>query len=221
MCSSDLAALRQRFDPRLQRLDLRLAPLFHAAIAEDKTQGRWLLLLRNHHLVADHTTLEVLFEEIAACQSGRVETLPTPLPYRNYIAQARLGLTADDHAAFFQDQLGAVEESTAPFGYLEVRGDGTGIEESRRSLETDLAERLRRQARRLGVTAASLFHLAFARVLAITSGHSDVVFGTVLFGRLQGGEGADRMPGLFINTLPIRIDAGAEAVEAEIGRAHV
>jgi amino acid adenylation domain-containing protein len=214
------AALLERFDPRRQRLDLRLAPLFHAAIAEDPAQGRWLLLLRNHHLVADHTTLEVLFEEIAAYQSDRFEALPTPLPYRNFIAQARLGLSAEAHAAFFQELLAAVDEPTAPFGHLEVRGDGAGIEESRRRLEPSLAARLRQQARRLGVTPASLFHLAFARVLAATSGRSDVVFGTVLFGRLKGGEGADRMPGLFINTLPVRIEAGDEGVEAAIRRTH-
>ncbi|MFN9692880.1 MAG: condensation domain-containing protein, partial [Synechococcaceae cyanobacterium] len=213
-------ALLERFDPRQHRLDLRRAPLFHLAIAKDPAQGRWLLLLRQHHLMADHTTLEVLLEEISAYQSDRFETLPPPLPYRNYIAQARLGMPLAAHTAFFNELLAGVEEPTAPFGHLEVRGDGSGIEESRRRLTPELATRLRHQARRLGVTPASLFHLAFARLLAATSGQSDVVFGTVLFGRLQGGDGAERMPGLFINTLPVRIDVGSEGVEAAVWRVH-
>ncbi|UUZ56118.1 condensation domain-containing protein [Massilia sp. H-1] len=50
----------------------------------------------------------------------------------------------------------------------------------------------------------------------------DVVFGTVLSGRLQGVEGADQALGLFINTLPIRLSladlSAAAAVDATYAR---
>jgi hypothetical protein len=85
--------------------------------------------------------------------------------------------------------LGDVDEPTAPFGLLDVQGSGRGIEE-RGFPGAGSGAASAPSARRLGVSAASLCHLAWAQVLARVSGREDVVFGTVLFGRMQGGEGS-------------------------------
>ncbi|MGB8988836.1 MAG: amino acid adenylation domain-containing protein, partial [Candidatus Sulfotelmatobacter sp.] len=206
--------LYARFDPRRYRIDLRQAPLLRAVIAFDKSQNRWLMMQLLHHLLADHTTMDVMHEEIQAHLLGVAEHLPAPLPFRNLVAQARLGVSKEEHEAFFRKMLADVDEPTTPFGLFDVQGDGTGIEEARVALETPLAGRVRERARKLGVSAASLCHLAWARVLAKVSGREDVVFGTVLFGRMQGGAGSDRVMGLFTNTLPVRIRIGEEGVES-------
>ncbi|HEY5029379.1 MAG TPA: amino acid adenylation domain-containing protein, partial [Candidatus Angelobacter sp.] len=212
--------LYERFHPRHFRIDVRQAPLLRLYIAYDSTHDRWLLMLLLHHLAGDHTTLEVMQAEIQAQLLGQQAGLPAPLPFRNLVAQARLGISPEEHEAYFRQMLGDVHEPTAPFGLLDVQGDGSDLEEAHLSINETLAGRLRTHARRLGVSAASLCHLAWAQVLTRLCGREDVVFGTVLFGRMQGGEGADRVMGLFINPLPVRISIGEEGIEASVRRVH-
>ncbi|AYG64356.1 non-ribosomal peptide synthetase (plasmid) [Rhizobium jaguaris] len=200
--------LRAQFNPRHFRLDLTQAPLLRAHIAQDPSNNRWVLQLLFHHMVDDATSLRLLFGEIRAHLANRADHLPVAQPFREFVARARLGLTDEKHEMFFREMLGDVDEPTAPFGLLDVQQDGTAIVEASRTLDSRFAGRLQAAAQTVGVGAASLFHLAWAHVLAAVSGRDDVVFGTVLTGRLQAGIGADRAQGPFINTLPIRIRIG-------------
>jgi amino acid adenylation domain-containing protein len=213
-----LSELRERFDPRRYRLDVRKAPLLQLKIAFDAAQNRWLSLLLLHHLAGDHTTVGVIEHEVLAHLHGHSQQLPMPTPFRNLVARARLGVKKEEHERFFREMLGEVDEPTAPFGLLDVHGDGSSIAESYLELDGTLARRLRERARKLGVGAASLCHQAWALVLARLTGRSQVVFGTVLFGRMQGGEGAERGIGLFINTLPLKLDVAGVATEASVRR---
>ena len=72
-------------------------------------------------------------------------------------------------------------------------------------LESELAARVRIYARRAAISAATLFHAAWALVVARTSTRDDIVFGSVLLGRMQGSAGSQRILGMFINTLPLRL----------------
>ncbi|MEY9949768.1 amino acid adenylation domain-containing protein [Kitasatospora sp. GAS1066B] len=173
--------------------------------AVESAGAEWLLLLCTHHLVQDHTAVEVMLGEVGAFLTGGGEGLPVPVPFRDFVAQARLGAPPWEHVRYFADLLGDVEEPSAPFGVLDVLGDGSGTAEAQLVVDGELAARVRGAARERGVSAATVMHAAWARVVAATSGCDDVVFGTVLFGRMNAGTGAERALGLFINTLPVRL----------------
>ncbi|CAJ3908391.1 non-ribosomal peptide synthetase [Burkholderia pseudomallei] len=212
--------LETRFDSRGYRMDVSRAPLMHVHAACDGEHERWVARVLFHHLSIDHTTLERVIEEARAIGQGRAEDLPRPEPFRNFVAQARLGVSEADHEAYFRAKLGDIDEPTAPFGLLSVQGDGREIAEAARRLKPELSGALRGHARRLGVSAASMMHVAWGLVLSRTTGRQDVVFGTVLFGRMQGGAQSDRALGLFINTLPVRMRVAQTGVEASVKETH-
>ncbi|MET1080989.1 MAG: amino acid adenylation domain-containing protein [Pseudomonas sp.] len=216
---SALERLQQLTEPRVLRLDLGQAPLLRA-LACDEGDGHWLLQLLHHHLIMDHRSSELLVQEVLAILQGRGADLPSPLPFRALVVHARRGLSTAAHEAYFRRQLGDVDEPTAAFSLFDLQGDGSTVQRRGAHLGRALAGRLREQAQARGVSAASLFHLAWAKVLACGSGRDDLVFGSVLFGRLHGGAAADRALGLFLNTLPLRVRLGQDSVEQGLKRTH-
>jgi amino acid adenylation domain-containing protein len=202
------------------RLDVRRAPMMRGLVAFDSQRRCWLLLLMEHHLVSDATSASLLLQEMALIQAGRAQDLPAPVPFRRFVVQARLAANVKEHEAFFRQLLDDVDQPTTPFGLVDVQGDGADVQEAECLVGPQLSQRLRRHARALGVSAASLFHWAWAQVLACTTGRDDVVFGTVLLGRMHGDEGADRAIGLLINTLPVRLRLGGVGVRDGIRQTH-
>ncbi|UXA69070.1 amino acid adenylation domain-containing protein [Xanthomonas prunicola] len=193
-------------------LGLQRAPLIHAHLTEDTITGRWLLGLQHHHLVMDHTTLELLIEEVHAHLAGRQKQLPTPLPFRDFVAHTLSALSEQEHKAFFTAMLADIDTPTAAFGVHAPVAEPAALQELHQPLPEALAQSLRAQARQHGVSAASLFHLAYALLLARTSGSTEAVFATLLFGRMHASAGVDRVLGMFLNTLPIRLNTARGSV---------
>jgi amino acid adenylation domain-containing protein/FkbM family methyltransferase len=184
------------------RFDLNRAPLIALHAAPDATGGGWYLAVVNHHMISDHITLELLLGEVAALLDGRADELPLPRPFRDHIA-AITATPETAHKDYFSRLLKDVKHTTAPFGIEKLQAGMDGVCEGSAAISYSLARRIRAQARAMDTSPAILFHVAWAQVVARTSGHDDVVFGTVLSGRM-GSSDSDAMLGVFINTLPFR-----------------
>ncbi|QIZ46641.1 amino acid adenylation domain-containing protein [Dickeya zeae] len=215
-----IGALHQKFDPTRLSMNIAQAPMIQAWQAADPANNRWLLCLLHHHLCMDHTTLELLLEEVQAHLQGRADQLPAPLPFRQFVALARRQTDAQAQQDYFRAQLGDIDEPCAPFGLLDVQGSGQHMDEHHLPLSDALGQRLRALSQQRGISVTSLFHLAWGRVVQATTGQDNVVFGTVLFGRMAGGEGADRVLGMFLNTLPLRLSLGQVSVEQALRQTH-
>lgn len=86
-----LTELCDHLAPRHYRLDLRQAPLMQLAQAQGEGQA-WVAVLTFHHMIMDHTALDIVRREIQAHLAGTAAQLPAPTPFRNFLAAARQAL---------------------------------------------------------------------------------------------------------------------------------
>src|SRR5215210_3583299 len=196
---------------REQGFDLGAPPLLRLTLIE-LDGGDWQLVWSMHHILTDGWSrsllLRELFESYAAFAAGREPALARPRPYEEYIVWLqRLDLAAAE--AFWRRSLEGFSSPTLLAG---VDGQGPAAvsfrETRRRSgcLAPEVTAELRELARRHHLTLATVIYGAWALVLAQETGSEEVVFGATVSGRPLELPGIDSMIGLFINTLPLRVE---------------
>jgi amino acid adenylation domain-containing protein/thioester reductase-like protein len=192
--------IRERMKPQHQKLDLTRAPLLRLLVTAGHQDGSYYALLQVHHMMFDYQARKSMVAEIMAYLDHKEQELPIPTPYAQYMIKMLAQTETQGAKQFFERKLGDVSEPTAPFGLLNIHGDGSRLEEDVRELEPILIQRVRA----LPWRSARLFHAAWALVVAHTSGRDDIVFGTVLSMRRRFGQG-QYVLGTSINTLPLRL----------------
>ncbi|HEY2739514.1 MAG TPA: condensation domain-containing protein, partial [Thermoanaerobaculia bacterium] len=187
-----LLADRQRGFTLDQAPLLRIA-VFHAG------PDSWRFVLSVHHLLLDGWCVSLFFSEVlafyAAYSSGvEAPRLGHPRPYRDFIL-------------WLQSQGSAEEDLRLETDPGESQ---PASEQADRELPAPLTAALNELARRHRLTLNTLVQGAWALLQARASGQRDVVFGTTVAGRPPELAGSESMIGLFINTLPLRVEIAPE-----------
>ena len=81
-----------------------------------------------------------------------------------------------------------------------------GFEEKTVHLSEGTRRKLDGTAREMATTLSTLLQAVWATLISRLSGDGDVVFGNVVSGRPAQVTGVDSMVGMFINTLPVRVE---------------
>ncbi|MFE7671413.1 amino acid adenylation domain-containing protein [Streptomyces albidoflavus] len=200
---------------RARGLDLATAPLSRVAVAllgDDRVQLFWTF---HHALLDGWSAMRLLAEvlaEYATLAGGGERTPRTPRPYREFVAW----LFGQDHTEAERYWRRALAGWTAPTPLPcdHPRPPGhTSASSARAELRVRDAEAtaLHTAARRAGVTMNTLVQGVWALLLSRWSGQDQVCFGATAAGRPAELDGVMDMIGLFINTLPVRVDADAGA----------
>lgn len=188
-------------DPPLIRMVLvRLGP------------GRSRISLVHHHILTDGWSQTLVLEDLMRLYDLAVSdparpvddaVLPPTADYADYLDW----VAAQDHdaaMAAWSDELSGLDEPTL----VEPRSLTTPpvlSDSVTARLDTAASDALRSIARGSGVTLSTALSYAWAHVLRSVTGRDDVVFGTTVSGRPAELDHVDRMVGLLMNTVPVRV----------------
>lgn len=206
------------------------------------------LVLGNHHILTDGWSTTILLRELTHVYNRAAELLtsgntddvedtlshaiataiaelPPRYPYGQFVEDMQPRVKADtelwiDHVAGL-DHASRVIDALAPTADPDASAtdNDSGEEHCIVQLSDQQKADLPRCARTVGVTPNTLIQTAWACVVAALTGHDDAVFGVVTSGRPSELDGIDNTIGLFINTLPVRVDLHGDSL-ASILRTH-
>ncbi|HLJ34911.1 MAG TPA: amino acid adenylation domain-containing protein, partial [Ktedonobacteraceae bacterium] len=218
---------------RKQGFDLVQAPLMRLILLRLSDEACYFVC-SHHHILLDGWSLVAVLQEVfslyEALHCGREPVLEQRRLFQDYIAWLRRR-RLEDAEVFWRSYLqGFMAPTPLPIsdhGWSEDAGSlkadegdsalrsdgllGRPLQGGRPvrlrgfTFSTEETEALRLAARYHQLTLNTLFQGAWAILLSRYSGEQDVVFGATVAGRPLDLAGSEKMIGLFINTLPVRV----------------
>jgi surfactin family lipopeptide synthetase C len=202
-------------EQRQQGFKLTQAPLMHLTVIRTEAETHDVIWCY-HHLLLDGWSVPLLLQDILSryesLKRGQPADLPNPNPYRNYIAWIQQQ-SQDRAKAFWQKYLAGFENPTPLVGdrpHTDAVTYNSTYAEQQIQLSTELTTQLQQFAQQHQLTVNTIVQAAHGLLLQRYSGEADVLFGVTSAGRPPELAGSSDMIGLFINTLPMRVQSKPE-----------
>ncbi|MCP1426503.1 bacitracin synthase 3 [Paenibacillus xylanexedens] len=172
-------------------------------------EEQYSLIWSNHHILLDGWARGIILAELVhlyECKrTGKNIQLHEPVPYSEYVEWLQ-ALNKDEAISYWKNYLGGYENKVQlPAGTSRSLNDGATPQEHQFRISRQLTKQMNDLANRNHVTFYTVMQCVWGIMLAKYNDTSDVVFGTVVSGREAQVSGIENMVGLFINTIPARI----------------
>ncbi|HET8841424.1 MAG TPA: amino acid adenylation domain-containing protein, partial [Ktedonobacteraceae bacterium] len=180
-------------------------------LAEDTFSVIWT----SHHIIMDGWSrsllLKEIFERYQLFSQGQFLPAKSGRPYRDYIDWWQRKSVQSE--PFWRELLkGKITPTSLDPGvfHKQAPNDGEQRVVLQGEISTEVWNQLRSLARQFHITASTLLEGAFALLLSYYSDEQDILFGVTVSGRPVELTGAEYMAGIFLNTLPIRLQISAQ-----------
>ncbi|MCB2376593.1 amino acid adenylation domain-containing protein, partial [Hymenobacter sp. BT635] len=181
------------------------------------TEDQYEFIWSHHHIIMDAWCSRLLTQQFTELYQGQVSGQPVQLRERYKYADYLRWLDQRDPQAslsYWKELLQGYEQ-TAALPAQKTDQEFNQQEAFFRLEDADFAC-LQQLSERLGVTLSTAVQSAWGVLLSRYTGSQDVVFGTVVSGRPGELPGVEEMVGLFINTIPVRVQYGRETTVKEL-----
>lgn len=187
--------------------DLIKEPLLRITVIQKETAA-FDFLWSYHHILLDGWCHAILVEELNEIYNSLKENRPLQLaPAVSFGTYVKWLEQQDQQAskAYWKNYLDGYQHlaEIPSVPSTEELNDRNPLKKL--VFDTEKTAILNEVVKEMGVTLNDLFQAAWGLLLAKYSGSNDVVYGNVVSGRPATLEGMDRCLGLFINTIPVRV----------------
>lgn len=202
--SRDDEVLRLLREDSMQRFDMGAGPLLRCMLLRlDKDSHQFVFTY--HHIILDGWSLNVVLDELFYIYRANCDTtaLADVTPYREYLEWLRRQDLPDARRAW-QESLGGLDGATRISRSNSARNFSVP-EVIAISIGSELTARLEEVAQANDITMNFLVQGIWGVLVSRLVGRDDVVFGNTVSGRSADIPGIEKMTGLFINTIPVRV----------------
>ncbi|MDY7903918.1 MULTISPECIES: non-ribosomal peptide synthetase [Bacillus] len=207
--AQDKYADRFRKEDKDKGFDLQSDPLMRVSILK-KAPERYVCIWSHHHIVMDGWCFGIVMKEFLmiyqSLGDGRLPSLEPVQPYGKYIKWL-MKQDRKEAEIFWKTRLADLEQTASlPKKSAEPNGE---LEQAVFTISEDQTNELKNIAARAGATLNTVFQALWGMLLQRVSRCDDAVFGSVVSGRPSDLAGVEKMVGLFINTIPVRVKSGS------------
>jgi len=195
-------------------IKLEQAPLMRFTLIQLE-QDNYQFIWSHHHILFDGWSMQIILREVwdlyEAYDRGESLQLKPCFSYREYISWLQQQ-DSSQGSEFWRKKLQGFEAQT-PLVVDKLDGNKTAKEayqEIHFELSLEVSNKLQSLAKKYHLTLNNLVQGAWGLLLSRYSGETDIVFGATVSGRPANLTSVEAMVGLFINTLPIRLQVSGE-----------
>lgn len=172
------------------------------------SESEYEFIWSHHHILMDGWCISLLVNDFNALLTARLNgvqaNLPAVKPYGDYIKWL-LKVDQAESSAYWKAYLSDTPSiAEVPFNKGE-KGLTYAEGKSRIQIADDLFQQANALCAQLAITQNTFIQAVWGYLLSRYNACTDVVFGAVVSGRPAALEGVEQMVGLFINTIPVRV----------------